>query len=259
MNTSQNNSVKVIKNIMNALEDVSTLKHFFKRLSFIWRTHFSNCKVEYYLEDCLFNEVYTPGAPIFGLDKPAILQESARLFGKKYIIVEKGEVYILLSSKVSVLGFIRIAKLQGKIEVEELIKLEILANFIRTAFRGVFSDEVSGNEVNYGLIVERSADIIYSCDYRGTFTYINPIGVKLSGFSIEEIIGSSFLDFIPSTHRGKVRDFYNNQFTRLLSNTYYEYPVETKAGNVLWLGQNVQIITTKKRLVVRFHAVARVI
>lgn len=259
MNTKEKNSVKVVKNIMNALEDVGTLKHLFKRLSFIWNKHFSDCKVEYYLEDFLFHEVYTAGASIFGLDKSAILQECARLFGKKHIVEDSGHVYILLSSKVSVMGFIKITRQHGRLEVEELMKLEILANFLRNAFKSVFADEVNGNEVNYGLIVERSADIIYSCDYKGNFTYINPIGVRLSGFNLEEIIGSSFLDFIPLSHRSKVRDFYNIQFSKLLSNTYYEYPVETKSGDLLWLGQNVQIITSKKRLVVRFHAVARVI
>jgi PAS domain S-box-containing protein len=118
------------------------------------------------------------------------------------------------------------------------------------------SATVSGSGVNYRQLVEGSSDVIYICDYKGDFKYINHQVTNITGFDIEEIKGRNFLQFIVPEYQKSARDFYKHQFDHLIENTYYEYPVNTKDGRVVWFGQNVNLIVNEGK-VTELHAVAR--
>ena len=112
------------------------------------------------------------------------------------------------------------------------------------------------SEKKYREVVETAGDIIYQTDRRGCFTLVNPVGLKISGYAAEELIGNSYLDLIPPDHRKTVERFYRIQFVRRLPITYYEFPLVTKQGETVWLGQNAQLLT-EDEAVVGFQAIAR--
>ncbi|MCX6142837.1 MAG: PAS domain S-box protein [Ignavibacteriales bacterium] len=108
----------------------------------------------------------------------------------------------------------------------------------------------------YRELVESATDIIYRADPRGCFTYANPIALRVMGYSEKELIGRRYLDLILPEFRTEAERFYKLQVIQGTPNTYFEFPVQTKTGDVIWLGQNVQLLKRAGR-VIGVQAVAR--
>ena len=98
------------------------------------------------------------------------------------------------------------------------------------------------SEKKYRLLIVQANDIVYTADRTGHFTFVNPIGLKLTGYSKKKILSMHFNDLVHPEYREKTRKFYSNQIKNNIKNTYYEYPIVTKKGKTVWLGQNVQLL-----------------
>jgi PAS domain S-box-containing protein len=113
------------------------------------------------------------------------------------------------------------------------------------------------SEARFRQIVENASDIIYRADLNGYFTYANPSVLKLMGFASEqEALGKNYLDLTTPDFRHKLKRFYDHQYLSKTKSTYYEFPAVTMDGQVVWVGQNVQLIMDGEQ-VVGFQAVAR--
>jgi PAS domain S-box-containing protein len=113
------------------------------------------------------------------------------------------------------------------------------------------------SEVRYRQIVESASDIIYRTDSLGFFTYVNPTAYLLMGFkSDDEVLGRHFTELASSQTRNRLKRFYERQYLKGETNTYFEFPALTSTGQEIWLGQNVQIIREGGKII-GFQAVAR--
>ncbi|HUP60276.1 MAG TPA: response regulator [Thermoanaerobaculia bacterium] len=108
----------------------------------------------------------------------------------------------------------------------------------------------------YRHIIENANDIIYQADYRGHFTYVNPAAMRITGYDENELIGRNYLDLIDPDYREAAESFYRGQFQTRESNTYFEFPMVTKSGMRIWIGQNVLTISAGD-IVIGYEAVAR--
>ncbi|HEY8132629.1 MAG TPA: PAS domain S-box protein [Thermoanaerobaculia bacterium] len=117
-------------------------------------------------------------------------------------------------------------------------------------------EEVRETRERYRQLVENANDIIYRCDAHGHFTYVNPTVRKILGYTEEELIGKHFTELVAPDHKEVVEAFYRLQFQAKIPNTYYEFPVLARNGDVLWMGQNVQTIVTGQ-WILGFQAVTR--
>jgi len=104
------------------------------------------------------------------------------------------------------------------------------------------------SEERYRQLVENANDFIYSTDAEGRFTFVNPIALKITGYSEEEILGRGYHDLVPEDYRERIEEFYRFQFGDKISETYLEFPILTKKGVLVWTGQNVQLITEDDRI-----------
>ncbi len=104
--------------------------------------------------------------------------------------------------------------------------------------------------------MENANDIIYKTDQKGHFTFFNPIAVKTTEYPPEYLLGRHYLDLIRPDYRKDAEKFYVSQFKKGLPSTYYEFPIITKSGKEIWLGQRAQLIFENGRIL-GFHAVAR--
>lgn len=124
-----------------------------------------------------------------------------------------------------------------------------------TARRRV-EESLRQSEERYRLLVESANDLVYTTDSKGIFTFVNPAIVKMIGYSEDEVIGRRFLDFISPEHGKETERFYGTQFVTKIPQTYYECPLITKAGKVIWVGQNVQLLSDGGSAVL-FQAISR--
>jgi PAS domain S-box-containing protein len=112
------------------------------------------------------------------------------------------------------------------------------------------------SEEKYRHIIDHASDIIYRSDAEGRITYINPIAARIVKYSEDELIGMRYLDLIREDYRSEVARFYLSQFMQKNPSVYYEFPVITKDGEEVWIGQHTQTIIKDDRII-GFQSVAR--
>ncbi|MFN5982307.1 MAG: PAS domain-containing protein, partial [Fluviicola sp.] len=99
----------------------------------------------------------------------------------------------------------------------------------------------SENQRAYRELVENVSDIIFRADKYGRFIFVNQTAIHITGFSNEELIGSHFNLFVREDFQSKLIGFYRFQFENDVQSTYIEFPIITKTGKELWIGQTVNI------------------
>jgi len=117
-------------------------------------------------------------------------------------------------------------------------------------------EALSKSEESYRFLVENANDIIYKADSTGHFTFFNPIAVKATKYSEQELTGKHFTELMRQDYCKKAEKFYVLQSKKKTPSTYYEFPMITKDGEEVWLGQQVQLIIEANQ-VIGVHAIAR--
>jgi len=111
-------------------------------------------------------------------------------------------------------------------------------------------------EKRYRQVVENATEIIYTIDEKGNFTHGNPTGLKVTGYSLQELRELNYTDLVAPEHRERVSQAYTNQFRERRPTTYIEFPFFSKAGEIIWFGQNTSLVIEDGK-VVGFHIIAR--
>jgi PAS domain S-box-containing protein len=118
------------------------------------------------------------------------------------------------------------------------------------------AEEFRKSEERYRLLVESARDILFEADADGYFTFANCVAVEVTGYTEEVIRGMHFLKLVHPDARQEAERFYAVQLREKTPSTYYEFPMRTRDGRVVWLGQHVQLVETSDGSQ-RVHAVAR--
>jgi len=116
--------------------------------------------------------------------------------------------------------------------------------------------DVGASRERYRHIIENANEIIYRSDFRGHFTYVNPASIRITGYEEEELIGRHYLDLVDPDYREAAGHFYRHQFRTRQRASYFEFPMITKAGMRIWVGQNVLTVMDGKRIA-GYEAIAR--
>jgi PAS domain S-box-containing protein len=124
------------------------------------------------------------------------------------------------------------------------------------------SRDISSNislQDEHNQLINTVPDIIYSVNLGGYFTYVNETVVKILGYEPSELIGTLFTDIIYKPQRASVFTHYQNHFEKKLEQSYLEFQVIKKDGNLLWIGQQVstKFNAIKKNRVDGFYGVVR--
>jgi PAS domain S-box-containing protein len=144
----------------------------------------------------------------------------------------------------------------------QIIWIDWSCKYISNVARVILGQDVTDKiklATNYESLVENAKDLIYMTDLETNFTFLNEMSCRVFGFRKENLLGKSSIFIVHPDYRETVKTFYENQFKNRIQNTYLEFPIKTKDGKVVWLGQNVSLIYepgTKKRIA-GFSALAR--
>jgi PAS domain S-box-containing protein len=102
-------------------------------------------------------------------------------------------------------------------------------------------NNLSESEKQYREMVEHASDMIYEVGQDGRFGYINPVMRSIIEYSEEEARLLYYHHIIHPDHREKVIQFYKDQRKNKVGYTYLEFPIVTKNGFNVWIGQNVKM------------------
>ena len=109
----------------------------------------------------------------------------------------------------------------------------------------------------YQDFIENSSDIIYIINSKGDFIYVNPSGIKASGYRKDELLKMNFTDLISPNYKKQVTSFYKFQMEQKLESTYTEFPVISKDGKEYWIGQNVEVSKVSDEDEIVYNGTAR--
>jgi PAS domain S-box-containing protein len=102
-------------------------------------------------------------------------------------------------------------------------------------------NNLSERERQYRELVEQASDMIYELDESGKFSYVNPVLVSTTEFSDAELSNMIYDEIIEPHHRQRVLEFYKLQRKNRVRLTYLEFPIVSKNGAIIWVGQNVRM------------------
>lgn len=94
----------------------------------------------------------------------------------------------------------------------------------------------------YELLVQNVEDLIFTIDLNGNFTFVNHTFIQRTGFSNEEILGTDSLQIVQDDYQDEIGYFYREHFRLRKSSSYKEFPIVTKTGEIIWIGQHVNTI-----------------
>lgn len=110
-------------------------------------------------------------------------------------------------------------------------------------------EDLRQSEEMYRNLVESLKDIIYEIDNNGIIRFMSPAFTRLTGYSVEEITGSVFLDLVHPDDRYWLQDYlYGKNETKY---SYIEFRGFTKQGEMKWLHTSPKAIRKNGEIVAR--------
>lgn len=94
----------------------------------------------------------------------------------------------------------------------------------------------------YKNVVDSAKDIIFEVAVDGRIIFVNKTFSDTTGYSPEEACRLNYLSLVEKSARNEVQNFYRQQLSQNIENTYRELPVITKSGETIWVGQNATLI-----------------
>ncbi len=123
---------------------------------------------------------------------------------------------------------------------------------------GVYLNIVNRDKHHFDVLINDTVEGIYTCSPQGKFTYVNPGMIQQTGYSEKELMKMYFWDIIAEDYRKEALAFYQIQFDSQTLNTVFEFPIQTKSGEIEWVNQTVTTVH-KNGWTIAFQAVARFI
>tara|TARA_B100000809_G_C15130036_1_gene527984 strand:+ start:988 stop:2688 length:1701 start_codon:yes stop_codon:yes gene_type:complete len=131
------------------------------------------------------------------------------------------------------------------LELFELNKqLSVLNNNLESEVN-IRIQQIHKQEKKYQSILESVNDTIYKTDSKGLFTYANPLAQKITGYSLKELMQMSFTDLVSELDKKQVIEFYYDQYQQKKKTSYTEFRITTKLGEEKWVGQSLQMTSSK--------------
>lgn len=108
-------------------------------------------------------------------------------------------------------------------------------------------DQHKNAEKEYRDLVENVSDIIYKTDDKGYFIYVNPTASRVTGFSEGELLGKHFTKLIRKDYQASILTYYKKQLQYRERSTYNEFPIISKSGQEIWVGQTVDLSINERK------------
>jgi PAS domain S-box-containing protein len=102
------------------------------------------------------------------------------------------------------------------------------------------SEQLRQSEEIYRATLLHASDVIYKTTEAGTLTFANHAAERVTGYSINELLQMNLLELIRSDMRAQVQEVLTNQIKEQMASVYLEFPIITKTGQEIWIGQSTK-------------------
>ena len=94
-------------------------------------------------------------------------------------------------------------------------------------------EEIRKSETKFRILVEASTDVLWEVDLSGKFTYISPQCVNLTGYTPEELTGSSMFDLITAEHVDEIVSLFSTSVLKKTASHSLVVPVNHHEGHIV--------------------------
>jgi len=112
-------------------------------------------------------------------------------------------------------------------------------------------------KIQYEYLIQNAVDIIFETDAYGKFTFANDFTIQHLGYSMEEIIGKQFTDFIQEDHKERLMLFYQDLMQRESDFPSLEFPIIRKDGSQIWGSQKVIVHRNSHGNLISYSGIVR--
>jgi PAS domain S-box-containing protein len=89
------------------------------------------------------------------------------------------------------------------------------------------------SEPDYRELIERLGDMIYTLDLDGRFTYVNAAGIRMLGYTRDELIGRHFADVLTLPSGRVAREHFERGLAGTEATPFFEVQVTRKDGTTV--------------------------
>ncbi|WP_370087485.1 PAS domain S-box protein [Ekhidna sp.] len=114
----------------------------------------------------------------------------------------------------------------------------------------------SQTDQNFNELVENLGDGVFELDEKGNCTYANSKMLQMLQRSSTEVLNTSIWDMIYEEDVDKMKRFYGGQFKKLSKKCYYEYRLQPKNADPIWISQSTTMAYEGKKMV-RLRSISR--
>lgn len=103
-------------------------------------------------------------------------------------------------------------------------------------------------EQQYRELIQTASDIICETNGRGKINFVNQSIKRLLGYSENEIVNFQFETVIHPDYLSLTKEHYNSKILQCIGSDYYELPVQSKSGEMCWVGISASFFYRQKKL-----------
>jgi len=116
---------------------------------------------------------------------------------------------------------------------------------------------MSENKKYKGLL-DNISDVVYEINCKGEFTYVNKAGLDLFAYSVNEVIGRFFVDFVYEKDKKKILSIHEKNITKKKSRVHdLQIRMVSKSGDVKLVKLNAELDYDEKGVFKESRGVAR--
>ncbi len=118
------------------------------------------------------------------------------------------------------------------------------------------NQEIEYTETKYRSIIEGADDLIWEIDEDGFFTYMNPAMKKITGYRLNHS-PIFYSNPVPQDFLDDYISVFKKQILKANPVTYQELPIQTKSGDIVWIGQKTNMFFDEKGNLLNALCIAR--
>ena len=158
-------------------------------------------------------------------------------------IIKIGMPLILLA--LAIANFVRINRETNDKLISNVKKKEAL------------NQDLQSSREQFKTLVEGAEDLVYELTPDGKFKYANPAFEQVTGYSPDFVLGKKYSFLVHPKVRDTAQKYIDEAEYAMPDNSYVEFPIITKAGKTVWVGQKVNYVNDENGNLSKYMCISR--